>query len=260
MDAAAALLYPLGDAAAPARPRTASRPMTRPKALLFDVFGTVVDWRSSAISALGAFFGPRGQTRDWARFALDWRALYQPAMDAVRSGARAYAPLDVLHRENLETLLPHYDLGPLDDDDLADLTRIWHRLDPWPDSAAGLAALRGVAPVAALSNGNIALMVNLSRHGGLTWDAILGAEIAAAYKPDPRVYLRAAQALDLAPSACMMVAAHNSDLAAARALGMQTAIVLRPTEYGPGQTEDLAAEDDWDIVVNSLTGLAAALG
>jgi 2-haloacid dehalogenase len=232
----------------------------RAEALLFDVFGTVVDWRSSAVRELEAFFGARGVTQDWESFALDWRALYQPAMEAVRSGARDYVALDVLHRENLLTLLERHGIEGLSEDDLWHLTRIWHRLDPWPDSAGGLAALKAQRIVAALSNGNIALMVNLSRHGGLVWDAILGAEIARAYKPDPAVYLTAAGALGLAPEACMMVAAHNDDLRAARALGMQTAFVLRPEEYGPGQGTDLAAEEDWDVVAESLTELAETLG
>jgi len=230
-----------------------------PKALLFDVFGTVVDWRSSVVAGLSAHFANSGVSRDWERFTLDWRGLYQPAMESVRSGARPYVPLDVLHRENLAQLADRDGLD-LDDAALDGLTRLWHRLDPWPDSAKGLARLRADRIVAPLSNGNIALMVALARHGGLIWDAILGAEIARSYKPAPAVYLAAAQALDLPPGACMMVAAHNSDLHAARDLGMQTAFVLRPTEYGPEQTEDLTAEDDWDIVTNGLTGLAAALG
>ncbi|MDJ0631438.1 MAG: haloacid dehalogenase type II [Rhodobacter sp.] len=229
------------------------------KALLFDVFGTVVDWRTSVLAELQAFFGARGVERDWGRFALDWRALYQPAMEAVRSGARDYSNLDVLHRENLLTLLRRYDLPALDAAEVWHLTTAWHRLAPWPDSAPGLARLRESRIVASLSNGNIALMVNLSRHGGLVWDTILGAEIARAYKPDPRVYLRAAEALGLAPDQCMMVAAHNDDLRAARALGMGTAFVLRASEYGPGQTTDLGAEEAWDIVTDSLTGVADAL-
>ncbi|WP_172294056.1 haloacid dehalogenase type II [Pseudoruegeria sp. HB172150] len=233
--------------------------MTGPKALLFDVFGTVVDWRSSVISELETFFAPREVVLDWEQFALDWRALYQPAMDAVRSGAREYVALDVLHRENLEVLLARHGIRGLSGDDLWHLTTVWHRLDPWPDCAAGLARLKQQRIVATLSNGNIALMVNLSRHGGLVWDAILGAEIARAYKPDAAVYLRAAEALDLAPGDCMMVAAHNGDLRAARALGLQTAFILRTTEYGPGQTADLKAEEDWDFVTDSLTGLADAL-
>lgn len=230
------------------------------KALLFDVFGTVVDWRSSVMRGLAAVFDPRGIAVDPERFALDWRALYQPSMEAVRSGAREYVALDVLHRENLLTLLDRHAITGLSEAEVWDLATVWHRLDPWPDSRAGLAALKTQAVVAALSNGNIALMVNLARHGGLVWDAILGAEIARAYKPDPRVYLSAARALGRAPADCMMVAAHNDDLRAARALGMATAFVRRPREHGPGQTSDLAAEEDWDFAVGSLMELAERLG
>ncbi len=230
-----------------------------PKALLFDVFGTVVDWRSSVLAELEGFFGPRGVERDWGQFILDWRALYQPAMAAVREGRREFVLLDVLHRENLLELLERYEIGALEEAEIWHLTTAWHRLDPWPDSAEGLARLKALAPVAALSNGNIALMVNLSRHGGLVWDAILGAEIARAYKPDPAVYLRAATALGVLPEECMMVAAHNDDLRAARALGMGTAFVLRPSEYGPEQETDLGPEEDWDVVADSLTGVAEVL-
>ncbi|MDJ0826780.1 MAG: haloacid dehalogenase type II [Rhodobacter sp.] len=230
--------------------------MAGPKALLFDVFGTVVDWRSSVLTELQGFFGPRGVARDWEGFALDWRALYQPAMQAVRSGARDYVALDVLHRENLLVLLDRYGIAGLDEADIWHLTTVWHRLDSWPDSAAGLRRQRVVA---ALSNGNIALMVRLSRHGGLVWDAILGAEIARAYKPDPRVYLRAAEALGLDPADCMMVAAHNDDLRAARDVGMSTAFVLRAEEYGPGQATDLRPDAAWDVVAEDLTGLAEVL-
>lgn len=229
---------------------------TETKALLFDVFGTVVDWRSSVLAELQAFFAARGVERDWERFILDWRALYQPAMEAVRSSARPYVTLDALHRENLLTLVERYGIEGLGEAEVWHLTTAWHRLDPWPDSAGGLARLKALRIVAALSNGNISLMVNLSRHGGLVWDAILGAEMAQAYKPDPRVYLRAAQALGLAPAACMMVAAHNDDLRAARALGMRTAFVLRPEEYGTGQTTDLNAEENWDFACESLGELA----
>ncbi len=230
------------------------------KALLFDVFGTVVDWRSSVAAELKTTFAARGESRDWEQMAMDWRALYQPAMQAVRSGEREYVLLDVLHRENLDLLLDRHGLGGLTGVDLDHLNRVWHRLDPWPDSAEGLARLRARRIVATLSNGNIALMVGLARHGGLVWDAILGAEIAQGYKPDPKVYLRAAHALALDPAQCMMVAAHNEDLRAAHALGFRTAFVRRPTEYGPGQAVDLRAEEDWGFDVGSLTELADRMG
>jgi 2-haloacid dehalogenase len=232
--------------------------MTLPKALLFDVFGTVVDWRGSIERGVRAFFEERDAQVDAARFALDWRALYQPAMAAVREGRRDWVVLDVLHRENLVTLLERDGLQ-LTEAEIDGLNGLWHRLSPWPDSAGGLASLHRRTVTAPLSNGNIALMVNLARHGGLTWDTVLGAEIARAYKPDPAVYLRAAEALGLAPGDCMMVAAHNDDLRAARALGLRCAFVARPLEYGAQQTRDLEAEEDWEVVTDSLTGLARAL-
>ena len=230
------------------------------EALLFDVFGTVVDWRSSIVRELDAFFAPRGVERDWARVALDWRALYRPAMEAVRSGARGFVALDTLHAENLERVLAEHGLATPDPAGLDRLVRAWHRLDPWPDSVEGLRRLGRERPVATLSNGNVALMVGLARHAGLRWDAILGAELARSYKPEPVVYLRSAEALGLAPEACLMVAAHNDDLRAARALGFSTAFVARPTEYGPGQTTDLEPEEDWDLVAGSLVELARRLG
>ncbi len=232
--------------------------MTMPKALLFDVFGTVVDWRGSIERGVAAFFEDREETVDALRFALDWRALYQPAMEAVREGRRDWVTLDVLHRENLVTLLDRHGLV-LTEAEVDGLNHLWHRLSPWPDSAGGLAALHRRTVTAPLSNGHIALMVNLARHAGLQWDTVLGAEIARAYKPDPAVYLRAAEALGLAPEDCMMVAAHNADLRAARALGLRCAFVLRPLEYGEAQTADLEAEEDWEVVTDSLTGLARAL-
>lgn len=233
--------------------------MKQIEALFFDVFGTVVDWRSSVARELEAALAPRGVKADWAAMADAWRARYQPAMEEVRAGRRPFVVLDVLHRENLEAVLARFGVQGLRGAELDALTRAWHRLDPWPDSAAGLAALRRRRIVAAMSNGNIALMVNLSRHGGLVWDAILGAEFAQAYKPDPRCYLRGVEALGLEPAQCMMVAAHNDDLRAARALGLATAFIRRPTEHGPGQTTDLEPAEAWDVVCDSLTELAAAL-
>lgn len=229
------------------------------KALLFDVFGTVVDWRSSIIAELDRFFTPRGIHRDWDGFILDWRAMYQPAMDAVRSGQRDFVILDTLHRENLLALTQRYDLAGLSDQDIDALTRMWHRLTPWDDTVPGMVRLRRQFRLASLSNANVALMVDLVRFGGLPFDAILGAEFTKSYKPDPKTYLGSAAALGLAPGECMMVAAHNGDLAAARALGFRTAFVLRPTEYGAGQTDNLTATADWDYIANSMTDLADQL-
>lgn len=234
--------------------------MTRARALLFDVFGTVVDWRGSIAAALRDWLAAQGIDRDAEALASGWRALYDPAMAPIRSGLRGYTRLDVLHRENLETLLKAEGLPMPDAATLHALTHAWHRLEPWPDSVPGLTRLRRGCILATVSNGNLSLMVDLARHGGLPWDAVLGADWARDYKPSPSVYLAAAEALDLAPGACMMVAAHNDDLAAAKALGLQTAFVLRPTEHGPAQTTDLAAEGDWTAVATSMEDLASQLG
>ena len=232
---------------------------TPPRALLFDVFGTCVDWRTSIArqaAALGSRYGL--EEIAWDAFADAWRARYQPQMNTVRSGMREWATLDVLHRESLDDVLAEFgvDLRP---DDRDALTLAWHRLDPWPDTVAGLGRLRHRFIVAPASNGHIALQVNLARHAGLTWDAILGAEIAHAYKPDPHVYLRSVAALGLDPSQVMMVAAHNGDLHAAARCGLQVAFVARPREYGPGQATDLVADPGIDIAVSDFGALATAL-
>jgi 2-haloacid dehalogenase len=230
------------------------------EALCFDVFGTVVDWRSGVARGAEAALAPRGIGLDWSAFADAWRARYQPAMEEVRAGRRPFVRLDVLHRENLEATLAGFGVAGLSEAVLADLNLAWHRLDPWPDAAAGLTRLRRRYILAPLSNGNVRLMVDLARRGGLPWDAILGAEVARAYKPSPEAYLRSAGLLDLAPSACVMVAAHNGDLAAARAVGFRTAFVPRPLEHGPGQTSDLEPAEAWDVVARDFGELAERLG
>lgn len=230
------------------------------KALHFDVFGTVVDWRSSVIAELEAFGEEKGISADWTQFADDWRGMYQPSMDGVRRGDREWRTLDTLHRESLITLIARHNITGLTEEEIEHLNTIWHRLDPWPDSVKGLNRLRDKYILATLSNGNVALMVNLARHGGLPWDAVLGAEVHKAYKPQPQCYLGNAAMLGLEPAQCMLVAAHNNDLEAARTLGYRTAFVLRPSEYGPNQQKDLGAESDWDIVTDSMTGVADALG
>ena len=229
------------------------------KALHFDVFGTVVDWRSSVIAELEAFGEAKNVSADWVQFADDWRGLYQPSMDGVRRGDREWRNLDALHRESLITLISRFGITGLTDDDIEHLNTIWHRLEPWPDSVEGLTRLKKKFVLATLSNGNVALLVNMARKAGLPWDAILGAEVNRAYKPLPQCYLGNAALLGLAPSQCMLVAAHNSDLAAARTLGYKTAFVCRPTEYGRNQQEDLKAEQEWDIVTDSMTRVADAL-
>ena len=238
--------------------------MTEPKALTFDVFGTVVDWRTS-VAREGRAFGERhGIEADWVRFADDWRGLYQPSMSRVRDGERPWAPLDELHRESLCELLGRLGVavgeGGVSEAAVDELNRAWHRLDPWPDAVEGLTRLKRRHVVATLSNGNVALLVNMARRAGLAWDAVLGAEVARCYKPQPGAYLATAGLLGLDPGECMMVAAHNDDLRAARALGFRTAFVRRPLEYGPSQTTDLRAEEDFDIVAESFIDLADALG
>ena len=228
-------------------------------ALTFDVFGTVVDWRSSIVREGEALARAKGLDVDWFRFADAWRGQYQPALEQVRSGARPWTPLDTLHRESLERLLGVHGIGGLVERELDHLNRAWHRLDPWPDVVPGLTRLRRRFILATLSNGNVALMVNLARHGGLPWDAILGAEVARAYKPQPAAYLTTAALLGLRPDQCLMVAAHNNDLAAARALGFRTAFVPRPTEHGPTQTSDLKPTHDWDLVARDFVDLADRL-
>lgn len=232
------------------------------KALLFDVFGTVVDWRSGVSGELGAFLDRHGiEGLDPLVLADAWRAGYQPAMENVRSGRRPFVPLDLLHREMLEAVLRNNGLDPdaFAEPDLYDLSRAWHRLDPWPDAVEGLTRLKAGHIVAPLSNGNVSLLLNMARHAGLPWDAILGAEVVQAYKPTPQSYLRTVALLDLAPEEACLVAAHNTDLAAARACGLRTAFVLRPTEHGPAQTTDLAPTDDWDFVADDLIALSQIL-
>lgn len=227
-----------------------------PRALLFDVFGTVVDWRTSVARHVADTLG---ESVDAYAFADRWRGLYQPAMEQVRSGAREFTRLDVLHLESLRTVLTEFDFD-LADAQVQELNLAWHRLDPWADSVDGIARLKAQFIVAPLSNGNISLLLDMAKNAGLPWDAILGAEPVRAYKPMPDAYLRTADILGLRAEDCMMVAAHNSDLAAARDCGFRTAFVSRAREHGDGQTSDLRAESDWTYSVSSITELAAAMG
>lgn len=230
------------------------------KAIVFDVFGTVVDWRGSIAADLGAWGAGRGIRCDWAALADDWRARYQPQLQRVRSGAVPWTVLDALHREALEELLPRHGLQHLGEQERRHVNRVWHRLDPWPDARQGLQRLKAKYVIGTLSNGNVALLVNMAKHAGLPWDVVFSAETFHAYKPLPQTYLGAARLLDLAPGELMLCAAHNDDLAAARGQGLRTAFVARPTEYGPGQTKDLAADQDWDVVAADFNGLADRLG
>lgn len=238
-------------------------PLSSVQAIVFDVFGTVVDWRAGVARDAADFLHRHNQTSaDPFAFADAWRKRYKPAMAAVRAGSRPFVRLDVLHRENLEAILPDFGIARSDvtEEDLAALTLAWHRLDPWPDSAAGLARLKSRYIIAPLSNGNIRLMLDVAKRGGLPWDAILGAEVAQAYKPAPEAYLRTADVLGLLPAQMCLVAAHNSDLAAARQCGLRTAFVRRPHEHGDTQTTDLAPTQDWDVCVEDFGALASAFG
>jgi 2-haloacid dehalogenase len=229
------------------------------KALFYDVFGTLADYRTAIAREAEALLKPKGYALDWPAFADAWRGQYQPALEEVRSGRRPYCKLDILHRENLETVLQRFGVTGLSDDDKDTLTLGWHRLDAWPDVPEGLARLKKRFWLAPLSNGNISLMVDLARRNHFPWDAILGADIAQDFKPKPRVYLAAAAAFDLKPQQCMLVAAHSSDLAAAAAQGLRTAHVARPNEHGPGRGET-APSVPVDYAVQSLVELAEKLG
>ncbi|MEP3115177.1 haloacid dehalogenase type II [Nisaea sp.] len=233
--------------------------MTMVKALFFDVFGTVVDWRNSIAAEIDFFSDEKGLGLDGQAFALSWRRRYVPAMARIRSGERGFIDLDTLHRENLIEVLDEFGVKGLSDSEVEHLNMAWHRLNPWADSVSGLTRLKSKFILATMSNGNVKLMVDMAKHGGLPWDMILGAEIAQSYKPDPETYLAGCRMLRLAPEECMMVAAHNGDLVAARALGLKTAFIARPTEYGPEQTVDFKAEHDFDVIAESMEGVADKL-
>jgi len=231
-----------------------------PKALAFDVFGTVVDWRSSVARAAAPVLAAAGHGDvDTFGFTDSWRARYFAGMRDYRASGRGFVKLDVLHRQMLDDLLAETGVA-LPDSDRAALVEAWHQLDPWPDSVAGLTRLKRHFPIVTCSNGHIALLVVMARHAGLPWDAILGAEIAGAYKPAKIAYQATAAALDIEPGALCLVAAHHGDLAAARAAGLQTAFVHRPFEYGGAPAPDLAFAANWDLHADSLVDLADKLG
>ena len=228
--------------------------MDNVKALLFDVFGTLVDWRTSIAREARTALAPHGVTIEWLAFADAWRARYQPSMDDVRSGRLPFCTLDALHRRNLDAVLGDFGLERIDEAARRHLNLGWHRLDAWPDVVTGLVRLRQRYRLAPCSNGNISLMVDLARQNGFPWDAILGAELARDFKPKPIVYVTAAAAFDCAPGEAMMVAAHSSDLAAAARAGLRTAFIARPDEQGPGRGErapsvpvDCSAADVLDL-------------
>lgn len=229
------------------------------RALFFDVFGTLVDWRGGVARETERVLSPLGWRLDWLAFADAWRDEYQPGMEEVRAGRIPFSKLDVLHRRNLERILPRFGISGLAEEVAHELNLAWHRLDAWPDVPGGLARLRNCALLAPVSNGNISLMADIARRNALHWDAILGAETAGDYKPKPRVYHAACAALDLAPGDCMMVAAHTNDLLAAGSCGLRTAHVARPHERGPGKGEAAPAAPV-DIAAANLEDLAAKLG
>ena len=233
--------------------------MTSIRAMFFDVFGTLVDWRTGVAREADRALRPLGYTLDWTRFADAWRAEYQPGMEEVRAGRIPFSKLDVLHRHNLERFIPRFGLTDLSESVQHELTLAWHRLDAWPDVLAALKRLQKKFLLAPVSNGNISLMVDLARRNRFPWDAILGAEIAGDYKPKPRVYLAACEAFDLDPAQCMMVAAHSNDLAAASACGLRTAHIARLGEYGPGTGERVPAVPA-DFAAADLGDLAGKLG
>jgi 2-haloacid dehalogenase len=230
-----------------------------PKALLFDVFGTVVDWRGSIVREVRRVGRTKGARADWNAFADAWRSGYRPAMDRVRRGELPWLSIDALHRMILDELLQRFKLR-LSEREKADLNAAWHRLTPWPDSVAGLRRLKRRYVIGTLSNGNVALLLDLARRRGLPWDCIFSAELFRRYKPDPEAYLGAAQLLGLTPREVMLVAAHKDDLAAARRCGFKTAFVRRPLEYGSKSVRDLT--DDRRATVNSddFLDLARKLG
>ncbi len=230
------------------------------RALVFDVFGTVVDWRSSIIREGQLLQAATGIEADWPAFADAWRAGYVPAMDRTRAAGAAWANIDVLHRQILDELVPRFGLQALSEAQLVQINLAWHRLLPWPDTVGGMNRLRARYPLASLSNGNVALLVNMARHAGLPWDAVLSGELIQRYKPDREVYLMAARLLGVAPGELMMVAAHTSDLQAARACGLRTAYVHRATEFGPARIKPIVAADAFDVVAADFYELAQALG
>jgi|KBSMisStaDraftv2_1062788.scaffolds.fasta_scaffold17413_5 2-haloacid dehalogenase len=248
-------------AAMPAQSQSRPAPDVRGiRALVFDTFGTVVDWRASVIAEVEQLARSKKLNVDGAKFADAWRGGYAPAMNRVRTGQLPWTKLDDLHRMILDGLLPQFGMTSLSPDEVANLNRVWHRLRPWPDAPGGLTRLKKRFVIAPLSNGNIALMTNLAKFGGLPWDCILGAELVRHYKPDREVYQSAADFLGLRLNEVMMVAAHLPDLRAAKEVGLRTAFVPRPMEQGPQGKPDLQPDDSVELTASDFNALAAALG
>ena len=226
------------------------------KVLAFDIFGTVVDWHGSIVREVQALY----PHVDANAFALAWRAGYQPAMARVRSGELGWTRIDELHRLILDGLLPRFGLIHLSEAERVHLNRVWHRLDAWPDSVAGLTRLKQRFTICSLSNGNLGLLTNMAKRAGLPWDCVLSAEVFRAYKPDPATYLGVAQVFDLSPHEVMLCAAHHDDLAAARSCGLHTAYIERPMEFGASQIKDVSPQAGNEVHARDLMALADLLG
>ncbi len=227
---------------------------------IFDVFGTVVDWRGSLIEDLPKLGREYGLETDWTSFADDWRGLYQPQMHRVRKGELPWTNIDELHKEAFEMLLKKRGLKHPGEEGAWKFTHLWHQLRPWPDSVEGIGMMKKKYVVATLSNGNVALLINMAKNGGIPWDHCFSGETFHHYKPDPEAYLGVVKTMYLKPHQVMLVAAHNGDLAAAQKCGLSTGFVHRPKEHGPNQTRDLKAEGDWDAVGNSIIKVAKKIG
>ena len=231
-----------------------------PQALVFDVFGTVVDWRSALIEDASAFGSVRGIETDWVAFVDAWKAGYRPGMDAVREGRRPWANVEALYLERFEEIAAEFGLHNLDPAARTALVRLWRRSRPWPDAVPGLTRLKRRYVISTLSNGDVAMLVEMARRGGLPWDTVLCAEIFRTYKPDPKVYLGAAELLADTPQEVMLVACHNYDLRAARSHGLSTAFIRGRREFGDDQRHDQEPEEDWDLVADDIEDLAGKLG
>ncbi|MGE0222159.1 MAG: haloacid dehalogenase type II [Acetobacteraceae bacterium] len=235
-------------------------PAKQPVAIVFDTFGSVVDWRGSLIADLTAYGRQRGVSADWPALVDAWRAAYHPSMDRVRKGEQPWTKLDGLHRASLDRLMEEFGIQGLTEADKVHINKGWHRLNGWPDAVPGLTRLKKAFIVGPLSNGNVSLLLNMAKHAGLPWDMIFGSDLFMHFKPDPETYLGVAKMLDLEPGQVMMAAAHNNDLANARRCGLMTAFWPRPTEYGPHQSRDFTADQDWDVVATDIEDLATQLG
>jgi 2-haloacid dehalogenase len=234
--------------------------MNRPRAILFDVFGTLVDWRGSLISGFGAFGAARNIKADWADVADSWRRAYRPSMDRVRRRVIPWTILDDLHRDSLIDLAKRFEFGPLSNNDCRELVGLWHRLAPWPDSQAGLVRLKARHIIGPLSNGHLALQVALAKRNNFPWDVVFGADLFRHYKPDAEVYLGACDLLGLDPGEVMLAAAHNDDLRAAQACGLGTGFISRPREHGEATGDRAQPNGNWNVVAQSVEDLAIQLG